>query len=78
MDHLEAMKNRKRFPLEELHKYIGQHVAWSADNSRVLGSSRDLGDLFAQLERQGIRDYILEYIPEVNAPPTLTTPCKTG
>lgn len=56
--------NRKRFPLEELGKLAGNHVAWSGDNAKVLVASPDLDFVYAELERQGITDYIMEYIPD--------------
>ena len=59
-----AHLNRVKYPPDELVKYAGQHVAWSSDSTRVLLASPDLGKLFEELDRQGIKDYILEYIPD--------------
>ena len=35
------VKNRNAFPADELNRYTGQHVAWSADGTRVLASDPD-------------------------------------
>ncbi len=35
------VKNRNAFPTEELDRYIGQHVAWNPDGTRILVSDRD-------------------------------------
>jgi hypothetical protein len=48
-------RNRKTFPLDELAKYDGQHIAWAPDCSRILLSNPDLGKLYEELDRQGIK-----------------------
>jgi hypothetical protein len=35
------VKNRNSFPTNELDRYIGQHVAWSPDGTRILASDPD-------------------------------------
>lgn len=37
----EFVNNRNAFPAEELNRYIGQHVAWSPDGTRILASDSD-------------------------------------
>jgi hypothetical protein len=61
-----AMRNRKNYPLEELGKLAGKHVAWSRDNAKVLVASADINEVFEELERLGAtsEDFILEYIPD--------------
>jgi glucose/arabinose dehydrogenase len=47
-------ENRSKFPLEELAKYWGKHVAFSPDGTRILASG-DTGEaLDAALDAAGI------------------------
>ncbi len=61
-----AMWNRKNYPLDELGKLAGKHVAWSSDNSKVLFASPDIHEVLKELERMGVTsdDFCLEYIPD--------------
>jgi hypothetical protein len=47
-------ENQSRFPVEELWKYAGQHVAWSMDGTRLLAGAVSLNDLIRQLHEAGI------------------------
>jgi hypothetical protein len=47
-------QNRRKFPLEELAKYAGQHVAFSPDGTRILASGADLDELDNKLTAAGI------------------------
>lgn len=46
--------NRNNFPLDELVKYAGKHVAWSLDGSQILASGEDDEDLDKNLVAAGI------------------------
>ena len=35
------VQNRNEFSADELDRYAGQHVAWSADGTRILASDPD-------------------------------------
>ena len=35
------LKNRQKFPPQELLKYAGKYVAWSPDGSRIIASDED-------------------------------------
>jgi hypothetical protein len=35
------VKNRNAFPVDELSRYTGQHVAWSPDGARILANDFD-------------------------------------
>lgn len=37
----EYLKNRLRFPLDELAKHAGDWVAWSPDGTRIVAAARD-------------------------------------
>ena len=41
-------ENRSKFPLEELAKYAGKHIAFSLDGTRILAS----GDTIEKVEEQ--------------------------
>jgi hypothetical protein len=47
-------KNRSRFPPEDLLPYAGQHIAWSADGTRVLASGRDMDEVENKVIAAGI------------------------
>lgn len=47
-------KNRREFPLEELAKYAGQHVAFSADGTRILAGAATMEAVEEQLLAAGI------------------------
>jgi hypothetical protein len=35
------LKNRQKFPPQELMKYAGRYVAWSPDGTRIIASDED-------------------------------------
>lgn len=47
-------ENRNKFPAEELAKYVGKHVAFSPDGTRILASADTWEELDAVLEAAGI------------------------
>jgi glucose/arabinose dehydrogenase len=47
-------ENQSKFPLEELAKYWGKHVAFSPDGTRIVASGDTLQELDANLESAGI------------------------
>jgi hypothetical protein len=47
-------KNQSRFPVEELWKYAGQHVAWSWDGTRILASAPSDEELYQKLVEEGL------------------------
>ena len=47
-------ENRSKFPLEELAKYWGKHVAFSPDGTRIVASGDTLEELDATLDAAGI------------------------
>ena len=47
-------KNRSKFPLEELAKYWGKHVAFSPDGTRIVADGDSEEELDAALEAAGI------------------------
>ena len=49
-DMQEHLKNRNQFPAEELEKYAGRYVAWSADGTQIVASGNDLDELYDALD----------------------------
>lgn len=47
-------ENRNRFPPEELAKYLGKHVAFSPDGTRILASGDSIAEVDDKLEAAGI------------------------
>jgi hypothetical protein len=41
VDMQQFLENRGHFPPNELAKYAGRYVAWSADGTRIVGSDED-------------------------------------
>ncbi len=46
--------NRSQFSLEELAKYAGQHIAFSADGTCILASGSSMDEVEQKLEAAGI------------------------
>jgi hypothetical protein len=53
MDVAAFLQNRAKFPLDELQKYDGQWVAFSADGARIVASAETLDELERQLAAAG-------------------------
>jgi hypothetical protein len=47
-------ENRSKFPLDELAKYWGKHVAFSPDGTRIVASGDSFDEVIARLEAAGI------------------------
>jgi hypothetical protein len=63
------LRNRLQFPMDELAKYLGKWVAWSADGTRIVASAAD-PDALDELVRAAGEDperCPLEGIPESDA-----------
>jgi hypothetical protein len=57
-------QNRERFPVEELRKYDGRWVAFSADGQRIVASDDNLTALALQVRAAGadMQDVVVERI----------------
>ncbi|MBI1914064.1 MAG: hypothetical protein HYS12_04915 [Planctomycetes bacterium] len=53
MDMQQLLRNRQRFPPEELARYVGQYVAFSPDGTRIVASDEDLARLDAKIKAAG-------------------------
>jgi len=47
------VKNHNAFPPDELDRYIGQHVAWSPDGTRILANDPDPLKVLAAVKALG-------------------------
>jgi hypothetical protein len=65
MDMKVFQSNRQRFPAEELARYAGQFVAWSADGTRILASDRDELRLVNALPEAGLSsaETLIAFVP---------------
>jgi len=57
-------QNRERFPVEELRKYNGHWVAFSADGQRIVASGENLAALAEQVRAAGqeMQNVVLERV----------------
>jgi hypothetical protein len=63
MDANELIVHSNQKSLEELCQFAGQWVAWSEDGRQILTSAADLDTLFQEIDRIGLRHYVLDRIP---------------
>lgn len=63
MDTTEFIRNVNAHSLEELAPYEEQHVAWSMDGKQILAHAATLADLYREIDRRGITEYVVDYIP---------------
>ena len=60
--------NRRQIPWEQLAPYAGQHVAFSADGTRVVASASEREALEKRLDELGIdsSEVVWSYIPALD------------
>jgi hypothetical protein len=65
MDMQIFLKNRHKFPADELEKYAGRYVAWSPDGTRIIASDEDFARVAAAVDASGYdsREIVMEPIP---------------
>jgi len=65
-DYLTFEENQKKFPEEELMRYVGQSIAWSIDGTRIVASGKDVGEVADKLLAMGIPpgQTVLDYVPD--------------
>jgi hypothetical protein len=54
LDYQTFEENRRRFPHEELMKYVDQSIAWSWDGTSILACGKDHADVHEKLVAMGI------------------------
>jgi hypothetical protein len=62
-------ENRNKFPADELRKYVGKHIAWSPDGTRILASGDSMDEVEENLIAAGIApsQVVGSYVPEADA-----------
>ena len=62
MDGNQFIRNCNAYAPEALARYAGQYVAWSIDGKAILAHAAELQELDQEMQRQGIKDYVSEWI----------------
>jgi len=63
VDPNEFNRNVSAHTAEELAPYRERYVAWSMNGTQVLAHAGELTELFEEVERRRITDYVLGYVP---------------
>lgn len=58
----EFLRNRSAWTHEQIKPYINQHIAVSPDGRRVLAHASTQEDLLVQIQRLGLKDFVLEFV----------------
>ena len=66
MDASTFIHNVNAHSAEDLAPYAEQYVAWSIDGDQVLAHAAELADLYAEVKRKGITEYVVDFIPAEN------------
>jgi hypothetical protein len=63
------LKNRPLFPLDELAKYRGKHIAWSPDGTSIVASAETLDELMDVIEAGGddMVHCLVDYVPDADS-----------
>ena len=76
---VEFIRNMRQHHLEASRRYAGKNIAWSADGTQVLAAAEELADLYAEMARQGVTDFVVDFSPTmVEAPGTNGQPGSTA
>ena len=69
MDMKEFLQNRRQFPLDQLAKYAGKHVAWSPDGASIVASDEDLAKVIAAVQVLGFdpAECVVSCVPSSDA-----------
>jgi hypothetical protein len=59
----EFIHNVNAHSLEELAPYEEQHVAWSMDGKQILAHAPTLADLYREIDRRGLTEYVVGFVP---------------
>jgi len=62
-------RNRAQFPVEELALYRGEHIAFSADGTRIVAHGTDRKAVMAELQERGIHfsEVGWSFVPDVDS-----------
>jgi hypothetical protein len=63
MDASEFIRNTSAHDPEELERLAEHHVAWSEDGKQILASAKDLAELYREVDRKGLVNYVIGFVP---------------
>lgn len=60
------LENRTKFPVEELAHYLGEHIAFSGDGTRIVAHGVDRVSVMAELQQRGIHfsEVVWSFVPK--------------
>ncbi len=66
-DTIKFEENRWKVPWEYLQPYVGLHVAWDLEGTRILASGKTRSEVYQALENQGIHlgQVVYNYIDDL-------------
>jgi hypothetical protein len=59
----ELIQNCEAHSPEELSPLEGKYVAWSEDGKTLLAHAKTLAELFTEVTRLGIKNYVIDTVP---------------
>jgi hypothetical protein len=61
----EHYANRDRLSTDELAPFVGKHVAWSLDGTRIVASGEDDGQVLSNVQAAGfaLENVVISYLP---------------
>jgi hypothetical protein len=66
--HPDFDKNHRAFPIEELWKHIGKHIAWNRDGTQIVADGATLGEVISKVEALGLKgmQVVFDYVDDPN------------
>lgn len=66
MDPNECTRNISNWSPKALAPYYGRQVAWSLDGKQILADGASYDELFENIDRLGLKEYIIGFVPDPN------------
>jgi hypothetical protein len=58
------IRNRYAHTLDELAPYEEKYVAWTEDGIRILAAADTEAELYKEVDRLGLKNYVVDFIPD--------------
>jgi hypothetical protein len=68
------IENTNKALPDALARYPWEHVAWSLDGTTILAHAPDLGDLYREVDRLGITDFVSDFLAPEDGDPSAGVP----